>query len=78
MRRPSHDLQLNFDVVVPGSRGAISSSQEMLISVDEKTCIWLHNKGKRTLYVNTFVGNVAGQIVLVNADDPGASRSKSS
>ncbi|KFY93495.1 hypothetical protein V500_03681 [Pseudogymnoascus sp. VKM F-4518 (FW-2643)] len=69
--RLSHDLQLNFDVVVPGGRRAISSSGETHVSEDEKACIWLHNKGKRTLYVNIFDVNVAGQIVLVNVDDPG-------
>lgn len=56
--RLSHDLQLEFDVVLPGSRRAISSSGEAHVFVDEKACIWLHNKGKRTLYVNIFDVNV--------------------
>ena len=69
--RLSHDLHVSFDVVAPGSRRAISSTGETHVFEDEKACIWLHNKGKRTLHVNIFDINVAGQIVLVNADDPG-------
>ncbi|TEY23707.1 hypothetical protein BOTCAL_1452g00010 [Botryotinia calthae] len=69
--RLSHDLELDFDVVVPGSRRAILPSGESHISEDEKACIWLENKGKRTLYVNIFDVNVAGQISLINMENPG-------
>ncbi|KAM0127189.1 hypothetical protein ACHAO1_009669 [Botrytis cinerea] len=69
--RLSHDLKLHFEVVVPGSQRAILPSGESHISEDEKACIWLDNKGGRTLYVNIFDINVAGQISLINMDNPG-------
>ncbi|TEY35750.1 hypothetical protein BOTCAL_0583g00040 [Botryotinia calthae] len=70
-KRLSHDLKLHFEVVVPGSQRVILPSGESHISEDEKACIWLDNKGGRTLYVNIFDINVAGQIFLINVDNPG-------
>lgn len=69
--RLQHNLELSFDVVVAGSRRAISSSGETHVSEGEKACIWLHNKGERPLYVNIFDVNVAGEIFLLNETDPG-------
>lgn len=63
-----HKLEVDFDVVSASRGRSISSSG--YVSVGEKACIWLHNKGKRRLYVNLFDVNVAGRIYLLNGDDP--------
>jgi len=64
-----HELEVQSDVIVSGEHRSISSSGH--IFEREKACIWLHNNGTRTLYVNMFDVNVAGKISLLNVDEPG-------
>lgn len=65
-----HKLEIQFDVVVAGQRRPISSNGQSYVSEGDVACIWLDNKGERTLFVNIFNINIAGKILLVNVDNP--------
>jgi hypothetical protein len=67
-----HDLRIEMGIVAQGTKHhTVDGNGLGVVCSGERACLWLTNKGTKTIWVNIFDVNVAGKISHIGGDSSG-------